>query len=124
MKNLESMTALSTANRSLYFILRMTLKSYIAQLDKCIHDEVAYGSNDPTASAQKLVDEIGKSAAQFILASVINAKAWDGRISKDNAVWAAGIEDALDEASVRKLGMTCNAHPSHIDSIVSAFRKL
>lgn len=124
MKNLETLDTILKASRTAYFILQRELKHYADQLDYCVNNEIINGDGNPNNSAKLLVDEIGNRNAEVIIATLVNAKAWDGRISPDNAAWAASCEEAFDEAAVSKLGFHTTIHAAHLNAVARAFQNL
>ena len=69
-------------------------------------------------------DEIGSDAVGFAadaIASMVNVKAWDGRISPAVKAWAESRGDSLDEESGRQVGAYSDRiHTTHLDQIAEA----
>ena len=73
---------------------------------------------------EKFRGEVGRGLADTVLASLINRSAWDGRIDKRVAEWAAAIPEAWDEEAAVKLGLyTSRIHMAHLNQIGNAARK-
>lgn len=124
MKTIETLDTILNASRAAYFILRRELKHYADQLDYCVNHEIINGDGNPNNSAKALVDEIGKLNAEVIIATLVNTKAWDGRISPENAAWAARCEEAFDESAADKLGLHTAIHPAHLNAVARAIQNL
>ena len=122
MKTLETLDAIRNANRTVYFLMMRVLKQHVTFLEQCVNDEVINGDNNPDNTVKRFVGEIGKTEAEVVIASLINASAWDGRIDKGNAAWAAGVEDAFSEEAAMKLRMTTEIHRTHLNAVATAMR--
>ncbi len=73
---------------------------------------------DTFACLKEVVDRFGMDRVAFILASTVQAKDWDGRISGSNKEWAKGFP------ALGKSEYVCSqAHPGLIDLVVNRFRK-
>ena len=63
----------------------------------------------------------------FVLASTVQYKDWDGRISRDNNAWAKELPDLIDYNALggrRNIEYVCSqAHPGLINLFVDRFRK-
>lgn len=123
MKTLETLNTIRDASRGAYFLLMRSLRQYADLLDECVHSEIISGANNPTNSVKRFVEEIGKAEAEMVIASLVNAAAWDGRIYKENAAWAAEIEDAFDEKATNQLRMRTTIHPAHLNAVATAMRE-
>lgn len=123
MKDMETLNTIRSASRAAYFLLMRTLRQYADLLDEYVHSEIIHGSNNPQNTVKRFVEEIGRAEAEVVIGSLINATAWDGRISKENAKWAAGIEDAFDEKATNQLRMRTTIHPTHLNAVATAMRE-
>ena len=122
MKTLETLDAIRNANRTVYFLMMRVLKQHVTFLEQCVNDEVIRGDHNPYTTVKRFVGEIGKTEAAVVIASLINAVAWDGRIDKENAAWASGVEDAFSEEAAMKLRMPTEIHRTHLNTVVTAMR--
>lgn len=98
--------------------------SHRANMDcKCaIEDAISrhYADNrlDTSACVQEVSDRFGMERIAFVLASTVQTKDWDGRISDSNKEWAKGIP------ALGKHEYVCSqAHPGLINLFVNRFRK-
>ena len=121
MKTIETITALIAENREAWFTLRNTIRADVKAL------ETIYGEtreSTPADTIKKLVDAVGYEAAVVAVASLVNRHAWDGRISRRAATWAASIENALDEAAAEKASVyTSRIHMAHLNQLADAMQK-
>lgn len=73
---------------------------------------------DTSACVQEVSDRFGMERIAFVLASTVQTKDWDGRISDSNKEWAKGIP------ALGKHEYVCSqAHPGLINLFVNRFRK-
>lgn len=72
----------------------------------------------PAETVAAFVAQVGFETARFIVASMVNEAAWDGRISRDCKAWAAGIENALDSETAHHAEVFAfSMHKAHLDQI-------
>ena len=78
----------------------------------------------PAACARRLFTELdGLPVA--VVATMVNISAWDGRISPENARWAASRPGTLDEQTALLLSIfNDDLHRAHLDQIATECRKL
>ena len=100
------------------------LDVYRANMDckSAIEDAISrhYADNrlDTSACVQEVSDRFGMERIAFVLASTVQTKDWDGRISDSNKEWAKGIP------ALGKHEYVCSqAHPGLINLFVNRFRK-
>ena len=98
--------------------------SHRANMDckSAIEDAISrhYADNrlDTSACVQEVSDRFGMERIAFVLASTVQTKDWDGRISDSNKEWAKGIP------ALGKHEYVCSqAHPGLINLFVNRFRK-
>lgn len=98
--------------------------SYRANMDckSAIEDAISrhYADNrlDTSACVQEVSDRFGMERIAFVLASTVQTKDWDGRISDSNKEWAKGFP------ALGKHEYVCSqAHPGLINLFVNRFRK-
>lgn len=98
--------------------------SHRANMDckSAIEDAISrhYADNrlDTSACVQKVSDRFGMERIAFVLASTVQTKDWDGRISDSNKEWAKGFP------ALGKHEYVCSqAHPGLINLFVNRFRK-
>lgn len=98
--------------------------SHRANMDckSAIEDAISrhYADNrlDTSACVQEVSDRFGMERIAFVLASTVQTKDWDGRISDSNKEWAKGFP------ALGKHEYVCSqAHPGLINLFVNRFRK-
>lgn len=123
MKTTETVNAIRDASLVAYFILKRTLDRDTELLDEYVNDEIVNGNNNPDNTVKRFASAIGRREAETVIATLINGKAWDGRISKVNAEWAASCEEAFDEKAGNALRISTEIHPTHLDAIATAMRE-
>lgn len=81
-------------------------------------------TNSPKDTIDKFVDAVGMDEAVIVMASMINVKAWDGRIMPSNAEWAKRVEAAWDKDMGYEIGMYSNhIHTAHLDQLCDYMRR-
>ena len=123
MKTTENVNTIRDASLVAYFILKRTLEQDVKLLDEYLNAEIIEGDNNPDNTVNRFVKAIGKREAATVIATLVNGKAWDGRISKVNAEWAASCEEAFDEKAGNALRISTEIHPTHLDAIATAMRE-
>jgi len=101
---------------------RETVKSWrlaVDVLDQIQRDDYM-ADRLPADTVKQMVFKTDESTTRFIIASLVNRTAWDGRISSDVAAWAAGVCDALDEETANAAGLYSKMHPAHLNQIARA----
>lgn len=122
MKTQENLDAIMQLSRFAYFELKDSLEKAIESLEKIVCDDIEKGAA-PQKSYERFENEIGRWKASVVIASLVNANAWDGRISKINAEWASYCSDAFDESAMQKLRVYTKIHISHLDQLADVIRK-
>lgn len=74
----------------------------------------------PAHTVKCFVSCVGENTARFIIASLINQCAWDGRISRSVKEWAENVGGALDEETANRARIYSNMHRAHLDQIAEA----
>lgn len=123
MKTTESVKAIREASLATFFILKRTLEQDTKLLSEYVNAEIIEGDNNPDNSVKRFVSTVGRCEAEVVIASLVNSKAWDGRISKINAEWAANCEEAFDEKAGETLRISTEIHPAHLNAIATAMRE-
>ena len=101
---------------------RETVKSWrvaVEVLDQIQRDDYMAGRL-PEDTVRQMVHKTDEGMARFIIASLVNRTAWDGRIYPSVAAWAAGVCDALDEETANAAGLYSKMHPAHLNQIAQA----
>ena len=123
MKTTETVNAIRDASLVAFFIVKRTLEHDAKLLNEYLNDEIIEGDNNPDNTVKRFASAIGRREAETVIATLINGKAWDGRISKVNAEWAASCEEAFDENAGNALRISTEIHPTHLDAIATAMRE-
>ena len=76
----------------------------------------------PAHTVTLFVNEVGEDLARFVIASLINASAWDGRIYSNVAEWAKG-QHSLDEEATQDAMLYSRMHKAHLNQIGQAMMK-
>lgn len=99
------------------------LRLYKSNVDK-LHE--IYGdtcSGSPAGTVSAFVDAVGHDTAAAVIASLVNRHNFDGRISRRNVAWAAGVAAAWDYESMVNFYMYSKIHLAHLDQIADEMRK-
>lgn len=80
-------------------------------------DELQRAHDTPRETVAAFIESVGADKARAVIASLVNASSWDGRIFPSCASWAEGIEDACDEGATRELWMFTSMHMCHLNQI-------
>ena len=123
MKTTETVNAIRDASLVAFFIVKRTLEHDAKLLNEYLNDEIIEGDKNPDNTVKRFASAIGRREAETVIATLINGKAWDGRISKVNAEWAASCEEAFDEKAGNALRISTEIHPTHLDAIATAMRE-
>ena len=106
--------------------------SHRANVDckNAIEDAIAnhYRDNHFDGSCvSEVAEKFGNDRVAFVLATTVQYKDWDGRISRDNKAWAKELPDLIDYNALggrRNIEYVCSqAHPGLINLFVDRFRK-
>lgn len=102
---------------------RKAVLASVAALEEIVAADVA-SDRTPAQTVAAFVERIGYGEAAAIVATLVNGCAWDGRISRKNAVWAASIENALNSEAADFLRVYSDRiHRAHLDQIADAMRE-
>lgn len=121
MKTIENLRSMFTENREAYFSMLNGLKANVRTLETIYGETIG---STPADTIKKFVDAVGYDAAVVAVATLVNRSAWDGRISRRAADWAASIENSLDETAAIEHGIYTNRiHCAHLDQLAGAMMK-
>lgn len=76
----------------------------------------------PAHTVSLFVNEVGEDLARFVIASLVNASAWDGRIYSNVADWAK-VQHSLDEEAAQDAMLYSRMHKAHLNQIGEAMMK-
>ena len=102
------------------FAIRNELRADIKALETAYKEHV---EGSPAETVAAFVAAVGYNRAAVALATVVNYTAWDGRISRNVAAWAAALPEAWDEETAQHLGLYTDIHRAHLDQIAREFMK-
>lgn len=88
--------------------------------------ESAYGetvTGKPDDTLDRTIADIGINLTVAVVATLINRFAWDGRISRRRALWAASVDSAFDEQTAVEHWFSTRIHMAHLDQIGDALIK-
>ena len=121
MKNYSDYLAL---DREIRFPLRDEIRADVKTLET-IYDESVSAGQPPRETVRILIEKIGFSRASAAVGTLVNhSSEWDSRISRKNAAWAAGLENAWDNETAFHMGVyTIRIHMAHLNQIADAMRK-
>ena len=119
MKTLQDYKALFQMDRDTARTHFRGLRQWAGELDRIQAEDRAAG-RAPADTVARFTDRAGLEIAQLIVASLVNRSAWDGRISRQVATWAAGIPSAWDEQAATQAGIQTSMHPAHLDQVARA----
>ena len=68
----------------------------------------------------KVLETYSPERIADVLASTVQQRAWDGRFSQDNRLWANGIDTSHIRSSPYRC--ICESHPAVLDGFISMFR--
>ena len=72
----------------------------------------------PADTLSASFQQIGEEMTKALIATYVNQRAWDGRISKRAAEWAKTIESAWDEKGADRIGLYgSRIHSAHLDQL-------
>lgn len=121
MKTIETINAMLKENREAYFAARKAIVANVLNFER-IYVETRKGT--PNNTVDSLVNEIGYAAAVEVIASMVNRRAWDGRISSHAKAWASAQENAWDEEASNRIGIYSDMiHPTHLNQIADEMPK-
>lgn len=122
MKTIENLHAIRNADLE---ALRAFIRSRKEATEKLAAARTA--SSTPEATVCIFVEMVGQALATEVIASMVNHSAWDGRISRSNAEWAANIPQSWDADTAQLLHMypdKIGMHKAHLDQIATAMAKM
>ena len=79
----------------------------------------------PAATVAAFVAAVGYSRAVAVVGTLVNRHAWDGRISRSVAAWAAALPDTWDEEAAQHFSVYVDdvIHLAHFDQIAREMKK-
>ena len=120
MKTLETLKAIET--REERFQIRNGLRADVDALKKVYRETREDG---PAATVAAFIAAVGYNRAAVVVSTLVNRHAWDGRISRRAASWAAEQPEAWDEQTAVEIGLYIDdvIHLAHFDQIAREFMK-
>ena len=105
--------------------INKTMSADIKTLEAYYRKNVDMYTCRPDDTILDFIRAVGFEQASAVVATLVNQSAWDGRISKRNAAWAAEIPGALDNEAANHLYMYTNEiHKAHLNQLADVLRTL
>ena len=105
--------------------INKTMSADIKTLEAYYRKNVDMYTCRPDDTILDFIRAVGFDRASAAVATLVNQSAWDGRISKRNAAWAAEIPGALDNEAANHLYMYTNEiHKAHLNQLADVLRTL
>lgn len=79
-----------------------------------------FADETPEHTVKAFVDRVGLDLARFVIASLVNRSAWDGRIGSSVAAWAETVDGSLDEEAAREASIYTTMHMAHLNQVAEA----
>lgn len=101
---------------------RQTVRNWrnaVELLDSITADDV-FNNETPDHTINVFVHEVGEDLARFVVASLVNRSAWDGRIYPNVAAWAQTVENSLDDDACRDAMIYTKMHMAHLNQAAQA----
>lgn len=94
-------------------------------IEKAHYSALTSGEGTPKDAISAAFCAVGEEAVLSALASVVNACAWDGRISANNADWAAHYPGCLSvDTAERVFCLFTSIHRAHLDQLATIARRM
>lgn len=117
-RSAETLRQILAIDRMAYRMVRHTFEDWLKTLHR-IHKETERLTPKDTANA--LAKAIGRHEAEVLIGSIVNLKAWDGRIEDCVIDWAQKIDGVCDASAADMLGLNeCKIHLAHLNQIALA----
>ena len=119
MRTEETISAIAHADKNLWHEILNRYRKAIDDIRDIYRNDVA-AERTPQQTVSACIYTAGYELTLSIFASLINLKAWDERIYRNVAQWAAEQETAWDEKSACRIGMAVLAdaiHPTHLNQL-------
>lgn len=105
------------------FDIKKTMQDDVKTLETIYGNNVGMYSARPDETIREYVQAVGYGRACSAVASLVNRSAWDGRIDKRNAAWAASVAGSLDEECCQHFSIYTNRiHMAHLNQLADALR--
>jgi hypothetical protein len=95
-----------------YRALRRNLRD-----DAALLDELQRKYDTPRETCEQLIKRVGYDRARCVIASLVNANGWDGRIGTLTLQWANDVPTSLDEDACAEIYLNTTMHRCHLDQI-------
>lgn len=81
-----------------------------------------FDGKTPEHTVKNFVKYVGEDGARFVIASLVNFCAWDGRISPNVAEWAKNTE-SLDAEAAEAAHLYTKMHMAHLNQVAEAMMR-
>jgi hypothetical protein len=86
------------------------------------------GMHLSASCAESVIAEYGFKRVNWVLASTVQQKEWDGRFSHENKLWAKRTYIPVDTDSFtgnsRNLDFVVDSHPAVLDGFINQYRRI
>ena len=104
---------------------RKTVRAWreaVATLDDIQSNDLVMNET-PVHTVKCFVAEVGEEIARFVIASLVNRSAWDGRIYPSVSKWAEGVEGSLSEEAAIDAMISTRMHMAHLNQVAESMMK-
>ena len=77
----------------------------------------------PAHTVAEFVARVGEEMARFVIASLVNQCAWDGRIDSEVKEWAQSVDGSLSEEAANDARIYTTMHKAHLNQVAEAMAK-
>lgn len=122
MKTIDYIERLIATNRDEWIAEYRKTHDALKQIES-IYGDTCTGK--PSDTITKCYQMVGKAQTDAIIATLVTANAWDGRISRAAIEWAANIPEAYDEKAAMRANIYTNRiHMAHLDQLARTIAKM
>lgn len=100
---------------------RKAYKSALSALETAYRETI---DKTPAETLSRASEMACREMVLAVLATLIHADSWDGRISASSAAWAVSVPGCLDEQTQGIFSIYSNIHRAHLDQLAQEARKL
>lgn len=119
MKTMNTINAMIQEDLETYKETRKALYNAVQVLDGIYKDTIG---GKPSETVAAFAGAVGLDMAETVIASLVNRSAWDGRISRNSALWAENVPESWDEDASERIGMVSTIHATHLDQLAQAMQ--
>ena len=118
MKTIDTINAMiAEQGREAWISARNELTTAAAQLQTIYRGHI---DGKPAETVAEYVKAVGEQTAAAVIASLINARTFDGRISAATRRWAESLPEAFDAEAAERADIRASIHSAHLEQIARA----